>query len=231
MIVVDDKPDHDPVSDMVIVDAYLRWALEAVKGVIGQNGLEFILREGGLEHLITRPPSGEMIVSDFTFGDYAQLNAALLNHYQQPGKHMVQRIARESTQMAFSFQRNLFNMTTMTAAQVLPSSLQIKMGLSAMMAGFKTFSRRKAKEEYRGTIEDRGDHFLYIVETCHLCAGKQSESCICWMYETLIEEGARQSFGKFFDVVEIECRAKGAPACVFRVPKQPSEEGSNQSAR
>jgi predicted hydrocarbon binding protein len=33
----------------------------------------------------------------------------------------------------------------------------------------------------------------------------------------MIEEASRQVFGKFFDVNEVECRAMGAPACVFEV--------------
>ncbi len=117
----------------------------------------------------------------------------------------------------------------MIAAKLLPSGMQIKMGLSAMMAGLRTMNE-KVGQDFKGTIEDRGDKFVFIMETCPVCAGKHSESHICWLWEATIEEACRQVFGKFFDVVEVECRAKGAPACVFEVPKHPSEEGTNKSA-
>jgi predicted hydrocarbon binding protein len=231
MVSITDKPAHDPIADYHIADAYMRWALEAVKKVIGQDGLEFILRKAELERFIETPPSGEMIITDVTFGEYASFSAALINHFQHPGKNMVKRIGRESAQMAMTFQRTLFNMATIAAARTLPSSVQVKMGLSAMLAGFKTLYEEKAKQVFDGSIEDRDEHYALIMSTCPFCAGKQSESCIGWLWEAVIEESARQVWGKFFDVVEVECRARGDRAGVWLVPKQPSDEDVNISAR
>jgi predicted hydrocarbon binding protein len=230
VVEISSKPEYDPIAKMVIVDAYMRWGLEAVRKAIGQDGLEFVLRQAGLERMIDDPPSGEMIVTDVTFGDYANFNAALLNHFQRPGKSMVLRMGRESAQMAITFQRTLFNLATVIAAKMLPTQVQLKMGLSAMMAGYRTLSQEKAGQEFKGTIEDRGDQFAFILETCPLCAGKQANACIGWMMEATIEEACQQVFGKFFDVVETECRAKGDPAGVWLVPKQPGEEDANTSA-
>lgn len=230
-ITITDKAERDPVAEYSIVDAYMRWAMEAVKKLLGEEGLHFVLRNAGLERFITDPPSGEMEVGDVTFGDYAAFNAALLKHLQRPGKSMAMRIGRESAQMAMSFQRALFNVATLTAAKAVPSSVQIKMGLSALMAGFKRLSDQKAGQEFDGTIEEHDDHYDFIVKTCPFCVGKQSDHCIGWLMEATIEESARQAFGKFFDVVEVECKAKGAPAGVWRVPKEPSDESYNQSAR
>jgi len=228
---ITDKTTPDPTADYLIVDAYMRWAIEAVKKVIGEDGLKFILQKAGLERFIDDPPSGEMTVSDVTFHEYASFSAALINHFQRPGKNMVMRIGRESAQMAMAFQRALFNMATLTAAKAVPSSVQIKMGLSALLAGFKRLSDQKADQEFIGTIEERGEHYAFILQTCPFCAGKQSEGCVGWLLEATIEESARQAFGKFFDVVEVECKAKGDPAGVWLVPKEPSDESYNQSAR
>ncbi|MBZ0278625.1 MAG: 4-vinyl reductase [Anaerolineae bacterium] len=227
---ITDKTEHDPVADMLLVDAYMRWAMEAAKEVVGDQGMNVVLREAGLERFIGNYPGGELVVSgDVTFGDYTRLSSGLLTFFNRPGKSMVMRIGRESAKKAIDHQSGVFNLATVLAAKLLPSATQVKMGLSAMLAGFKVISE-KAGQEYKATIEDRGDKWAYIVETCHLCAGKHADSHICWMYEALIEEACRQVFGKFYDVVEVECRAMGAPACVFEVPKQPSEEGVNRSA-
>jgi predicted hydrocarbon binding protein len=231
MVHITDKSESDPVAAMGLVDAYMRWAMEAVKHVIGDAGLEYVLRQAGLERLIDNPPSGEMIVADITFADYASFNAALINHLQHPGKNMVKRIGRESAQMAITFQRALFNMATVAAAKLLPDSVQIKMGLTAIMAGYRTLNKQKTGREFEGEIEDRGDKFAFVVTTCPLCAGKQSDSCIGWLFEAAIEEAARQSFGKFFDTIEVECRAKGDPAGVWLVSKQATDESYNESAR
>ncbi|MBL8163934.1 MAG: 4-vinyl reductase [Anaerolineae bacterium] len=231
MVTITDKPEHDPIADYRIADAYMRWAMEAVKKVIGPDGLTFILQKAGLERFIENPPSGEMIVTNVTFGEYASFSAALVNHFQHPGKNMVKRVGRESAQMAVAFQRTLFNMATVIAAKTLPSSVQVKMGLSAMLAGFKTLYEEKAGQMFDGRIEERDEHYAVIFSTCPFCAGKQSESCIGWLWEAVIEEAARQAWGKFFDVVEVECRARGDAAGVWLVPKQPSDENVNISAR
>lgn len=224
MVMITDKPEHDPVMDMPLVDAYMRWAMESVKKVIGENGLNLILKEAGLERFVDSPPSGEMIVTTVTFGDYSKFNAALINHFQRPGKNMVMRIGRESAQTAVSFQRNLFNLGVLTAAKMLPDSVQIKMGLSALMAGFRTLTHEKSRQEFKASVEERGEHYAVIVETCALCAGKQSDSCIGWLWEAVVEESAEQTWGKFFDVTEVECRAKGNPAGVWLVSKKAGEE-------
>jgi predicted hydrocarbon binding protein len=231
MVTITDKPDHDPVADMHLLDAYLRWAMEAARKLVGQDGLNAVLREAKLERYIDEPPSGELIVTDVTFGDYASFNAAMLNHFQRSGKTLVKRAGQETARLAIAHQSGVYNLSTVIAAKLLPHSVKLKMGLSAMMAGFKTLNEQKARQEWRGTIEDRADCYAFIIETCPFCAGKQSQSCIGWLMEANLEEAARQVFGQFYDVVEIECRAKGDPAGVWLVPKEPSDETINQSAK
>jgi predicted hydrocarbon binding protein len=230
MVTITNKPEHDPVADMMIVDAYMRWAIEAARKIIGEDALESVLHDAKLDRFIDHPPSGEMIATDVTFGDYANFNAALLNQFQLYGKKVVKDVGQESAQMALTFQRSLFNMATVTAAKLFPTPVQLKVGLSAMMAGFRTLYKQRAGETFEGRVEDRGEHFAFVVETCPFCAGKQSESCIGWLWEAVIEESGRQTWGKFFDVVETECRAKGDPAGVWLIPKHPGDEAHNESA-
>ena len=45
------NPEHDPVMDLYIVDAYMLWALMAAEEVVGKNGLTVVLRQAGLEPL------------------------------------------------------------------------------------------------------------------------------------------------------------------------------------
>jgi predicted hydrocarbon binding protein len=230
MVQITDSPTHDPVADLKVVDAYMRWALEAAEEVVGKDGLAVVLRDAKLERLINNYPSNTLEVSGtITYGDYSALSAGILGFFGRPGKSMVMRMGRIAARKAIEHQSGTFSLATVLAAKLLPSAVQVKMGLSAMMSGLRALNEKNG-QEFIGTIEDRGDKFAFIMETCPVCAGKHSESHICWLYEATIEEACRQVFGKFFDVVEVECRAKGAKACVFEVPKQPSEEGSNKSA-
>lgn len=231
MVQITSKAQSDPIAEMLTLDAYMRWALEAAEEVVGKDGLNVVLREAGLERFINNYPPDHLDVGNkITYSDYASLSAGLLNFYGRPGKSMVLRVGRLSSRKGIEHQSGIFNLATVLAAKLLPASTQIKMGLSAMMSGFKTISE-KAGQDFKGSIEDRGEKFAFILETCPACAGKQSDHHICWLFEGLLEEGSRQVFGKFFDVVEVECRAMGAPACVFEVAKKPSEESENTSAR
>ncbi|MGQ9611568.1 hypothetical protein [Chloroflexus sp.] len=75
-----DRSDHDPVADLLLVDAYMRWALLAAEEVIGRNGLAVVLRQAGLSHLIGNyPPEQLKATTGLTFYHYASLNAGLIN--------------------------------------------------------------------------------------------------------------------------------------------------------
>jgi hypothetical protein len=46
---IENKPEHDPISDNAIVDAYMRWALMAAEEVAGKSGSAIVLKQSGLE--------------------------------------------------------------------------------------------------------------------------------------------------------------------------------------
>ncbi|HJW84556.1 MAG TPA: 4-vinyl reductase [Anaerolineae bacterium] len=78
-------------------------------------------------------------------------------------------------------------------------------------------------EDLRLRVEDRGDTFAYIAEDCPMCAGKQADMHICWIFNGTLQEGTRWLTGKEFEIEEVACRAMGTPACVWEVSKKPKE--------
>ena len=42
------KPTHDPVSDLKLPDAILRWALLSAEEVAGKAGMAVVMREAGI---------------------------------------------------------------------------------------------------------------------------------------------------------------------------------------
>ena len=116
---IKDKPEHDPVSDLYTVDAYLYWALTAAEEVVGKNGLTVILRQAGLEHLINNyPPNQLKMSSNLTFGDYAALSAGLLDFFGRAGKSMTLRIGRQSARYMVEQQGALFGTAAIMAADL-----------------------------------------------------------------------------------------------------------------
>jgi len=213
------KTQPDPVSDLPAGEAYMRWALMAAEEVVGKQGLSIILRENGLERFIDNyPPEHLRISKDINCGDYAKLCTGLLKFYGRAGKSVVIRIGRISSKLAIEKQGSLFNVAARTAMKLLPLETQIKTGLDNMQDGFRKLYKEGGSEIHLN-LEDRGDRWAYVAESCPLCAGKEADSHICWSWIGTLKESLMWLTGKDLEVEEVECRAMGAPACVWEVHK------------
>ncbi|MCB8943179.1 MAG: 4-vinyl reductase [Ardenticatenaceae bacterium] len=219
---IQNKADHDPVTDMYTVDAYLRWALMAAEEVVGEKGMHIVLREARLEKLVGNyPPNESKVIGNYTFADYANLCTALLTFFGRAGRSMTLRIGRKSAELAVEQQSATFGLGTLVkASRILPITQQLKAGLLMMQNGLKKLSQEVGQERLV-RLEDGGDVFRYIDETCPYCAGKTADSPICWVHNGVILQAAVWLTGKEFDVQETECRAMGAPACIWEVSKKP----------
>ncbi len=92
------------------------------------------------------------------------------------------------------------------------------MGLEAMQAGYRVLMPRM-----KLAVEDRGERWAYVAETCPMCAGKEANDRICWIFNGGLMEGTHWQTGKDFEIEEVECRANGGQACVWEVSKKPKE--------
>lgn len=212
---------HDPVADLYIVDAYMLWALMAAEEVVGKNGLTVILRQAGLDALIGNfPPNQLKITRMLTFGDYTGLSTGLLDFFGRAGKSMTLRIGRQTARYAVEYQGALFGTAALLASKVLPVATQIKMGLNATQLGFRKLSQSVGQDQ-RLRVEDRGGHFAYVAEDCPSCAGKHADAPICMIQTGGLHEALGWQIGKEFQIEEVECRAMGAPACVWLINKTP----------
>jgi predicted hydrocarbon binding protein len=216
------KSQHDPVTDMGLPNNYMRWALEAIEEVAGKPGLTIILREAGLATLQENLPPDDDEFGGLTMGHYANLNAAILNFFGRAAKSMTMRIGRVSSRHAIEKQAELFNIVALTALKVMPLNVQVKLGGGQMMDGFRKINAAHG-QQFGGRFEETDDAWLFIMETCTMCAGKVTEDPMCWLFTGSLSESLKWLTGKEFDIMETECRAAGAPACVWRVSKKPKE--------
>jgi predicted hydrocarbon binding protein len=213
------KSSHDPVADMGLPNSYMRWALEAIEEVAGKPGLTIILREAGLETLQENLPPDDDAFGSLTMGQYATLNAAILNFFGRAAKSMTMRIGRVSSRHAIEKQAELFNIVALMALKVMPLNVQVKLGGVQLQDGFRKMYAAH-DQQFIGRFEETDEAWFHIVETCTMCAGKVSEEPMCWLFTGTLSESLKWLTGKDFDVVETECRAAGAPACVWRISKK-----------
>jgi hypothetical protein len=204
----------------------MRWALLSAEEVVGKNGLTVVLRQAGLEHLIGNyPPNQLKATCNLTFGNYAALNAGLLNFFGRAAKSMTLRIGRQTSRHAIEHQGALFGTAALLASKMLPSGTQIKMGLSAIQLGLRRLSQA-AGQERRLALEDRGAAWAYIDEDCPMSAGYRSDEPMGYIQAGAIQEALRWQTGKEFPVEQVACRSMGAPASIWEIGKVPLVQGS-----
>ncbi len=217
-----DKSEGDAIAVMGMPNNYVRWALEAIEEVAGKNGLIIILREAGLETLGQSPPPDNDDFSGLTMRQYADLNAAILNFFGRAAKSMTVRIGRVSARRAIDQQAKMFNIAAMIGLKVMPLNMQHKLGWSQQQEGLRKVWAAHG-QKFIARLEEADDAWIYSLETCAQCAGKASDQPMCWLFGGALHESALWLTGKEFEIIETECRAMGAPACVWRIGKAPKE--------
>ena len=218
------KSTPDPIASFHLADAHMRWALQSAEEVVGVQGLKVVLRDANLAHLVNNYPPNELTFDGgYTFGDYANLSAELLNFFGRAGKSMTIRIGRLSVERSVEQQSAVFGLNTLVkASKLLPLKAQLKAGLTVMQGGLIKISKSMDNKRVM-RLEDRGDRIAYIDEGCSACAGKTADVHICGIFNGSISQALIWLTGKNFEVEEVECRAMGASACVWEVKKEPSD--------
>jgi hypothetical protein len=204
-----------PVSGLFYPNKIANIALKALEDVMGKNGVNAILNLANLQHLIDNyPPSN--LNREFDFAYFSAIWGALEEMYgPRGGRGLALRAGRAT------FAEGLRNFGALAGAgdlafKVLPLHTKIKIGLPAMARIFTQTS------DQHSTVEDKGDHFIYMIHKCPVCYGRHIEKPGCHIATGLIQEGLKWVSGGYdFRVVETKCIAIGNEACEFMIMKEP----------
>jgi len=197
-------------EDAVIINSLVRQALTSAQEVMGDNGLNAVLRTSGLERFVGNFPPNNLEPS-IQASRYAQLNQAIEDFYGRAGKGMLRRIGKASFQYAVREQAALLGVAGV-ALKVLPEKQRIKFILNGMVNALK-----KSNPQVEARVDESGDRLAYIESTCAICHSRHSDTPICYLYVGSIGEAVKWATGKEHDVVETHCLAKGDPYCRFEV--------------
>jgi len=219
-----DKTEHDPVTDLFVPDTWLRWMLLVAEETIGKLGLRVVLRIVNLEWLIGNYPPYEQPKPSkkFTFGDYAALNAGLLDFCGPQGESQLLVMGRVMIKHSVTEQGALYGIGTVNLPKFLSLPAQLKMGMEVILEAARRPSQ-SIGQEHRIFLEDRGEKLAYIVQDCVFCAGKESNRPMCMYLTGNLQEALRWLTGEQIHIEEVECRAMGAKACVWEIDLQLKE--------
>ncbi len=197
-------------EDAVIINSLVRQALTSAQEVMGDNGLNAVLRTTGLERFIGSFPPNNLEPS-IPAAQYAHLNQAIEEFYGRAGKGMLRRIGKASFQYGVREQSALLGVAGV-ALKVLPERQRIKFILNGMVDALK-----KSNAQVDAWVDESGDKLAYVEATCAICNNRHSEVPICHLYVGSISEAVLWATGKEHEVTETHCLAKGDPYCRFEV--------------
>lgn len=197
-------------EDAVIINSLVRQALTSAQEVMGDNGLNAVLRASGLERFIGNFPPNNLEPS-IQASQYAQFNQAIEEFYGRAGKGMLRRIGKASFQYGVKEQAALLGVAGV-ALKLLPERQRIKFILNGMVDALK-----KSNPQVNAWVDESGERLAYIESTCAICHSRHAETPICYLYVGSIAEAVQWATGKEHAVVETHCLAKGDPCCRFEV--------------
>ncbi len=197
-------------EDAVIVNALVRQALVAAQDVMGENGLDAVLRASGLERFVGNFPPDDLNPS-IQASQYARFNAAIEEFYGRGGRGMLRRIGKASFEYAVREQAALLGVAG-AALKLLPERQRVKFILNQMVSALK-----KTNPQVEAWVDDNGGRVAFIESTCAICHSRVSETPICHLYVGSIGEAVRWASGREHQITETHCLAKGDPYCRFEV--------------
>jgi hypothetical protein len=197
-------------EDAVIVNSLVRQALVSMQEVMGEHGLNAVLKSCGLERFIGNFPPNDLEAS-INASQYAQLNQAIEDFYGRGGKGMLRRIGKASFQYGVREQAALLGIAGV-ALKLLPEKQRIKFILNGTADALK-----KTNPEVDIWIDESGERFAYVESTCAICNGRHSDHPICYLYVGSLTEAVQWATGKEYEIIETHCIAKGDEYCRFEV--------------
>ncbi len=197
-------------EDAVIVNALVRQALVSAQEVMGENGLNAVLRSVGLARFIGNFPPNDTEPGIKTM-EYARFNEAIEAFYGRGGKGMLRRIGKASFQYGVREQGALMGVAG-AALRLMPHKQRIKFVLNAMVSALK-----KTNAQVDAWVEEEDNKIAYCESTCAICLGRHSSEPICHLYVGSVGEAVRWATDQEYSIIETHCIARGDKYCRFEI--------------
>ncbi|MBN2148581.1 MAG: 4-vinyl reductase [Anaerolineales bacterium] len=192
-----------------------RIILESLEEIIGRNGVIAILNQSDMRYLINNYPPNDLNLG-FRFEEVSNLQVALEKIYGvRGGRGLALRSGRATFKHGLREFGPLLGFTDL-AFRLLPLDEKLRAGAAIFADIFNKYS------DQRVVVEEEKDRFYWNIQLCPVCWQRKADVPVCHLAVGLLQEALYWvSGGKFFNVEEIECIAKGDAACRILIEKQP----------
>lgn len=201
--------------------------INALRLILGDNGVLTLLRDAGLYKKMTRPFSSQHKVI-ISYDEFAALNRSIQRIYGPQGLVIIaHQASRKSFVPAFKAIEEIARLQH-PAFQKLPLDKKVLYGLQIFGKVLEKFS-----DQDISLSEDPRSYVLEI-KNCVACWGQEATVPICY-YQTGLIRGALEwiTGGEDFPIHEENCAARDETTCRFRIRKQPytdEERGAGKTS-
>lgn len=194
-----------------------RILLRAMEEVLGGSGLKAVLNRAGLSNLIQDYPPGDLN-REVPFIDISHLVTALEEIY---GVREGQGLALRAGRACFKYGLHEFDRLDISSDKnfkLLPLNAKIRQGSKKFADIFNQYT------DQRVWVSEDDGRFFWHMQPCPLCWQRHTEYPACHLAVGVIQEALFWvSGGKFYNVEESLCIAKGDAICRIDVEKAPFE--------
>lgn len=192
-----------------------RIVLLAMEEILGQSGLNALLRSASLAEYIDPPSEQDLAIP---FKHIAALQTALEETYgARAGRGLALRVGRASFKYGLREFGPELGVTEM-AFRLLPLPAKLETGSRALA------DLLNKSLDQQVTLDRDQAHIIWNIENCPLCWGRRSDGPCCHLAVGLLQDACYWvSGGKTFLVEETRCIAHGDSACTIVMDQQPIE--------
>lgn len=203
-------------SGLHVPNRIARYMVSTLHDLMGENGLNAVLRHGGLpDYQTLLPPDNMLNVFDFAY--YSAICSAVAETYGPRGaKVFLIRAGRAGFLNGIQSFIDNYGASLEATGRLVPLSIKLPLFLRWIAKNYTETSDRIVK------VKDMGDHYLYINHRCPVCWGRKSVSPDCHItLGFLLEATSFISMGASFQIRQVSAIACGNASCDFIVPKHP----------
>lgn len=195
----------------------MRVFLETIESIVGPNGLKSILNYAHMQKYIDcLPPDNEELA--IPLEDLHNLLFSLYELFGTKGARTLQlRVGREIFHVGIK-KRPTIAKTLRVAARLLPETKRMRLILEKL-AEYDWKAFYSESDESPVELKEEKDCFLMIHKGRYESEEIISQTPVCGIFAGTIEVMVEWITGHNHNVQEIECRAMGHPADVFKIAK------------
>lgn len=192
-----------------------RSLLRGLEKQVGLEGLLAVLEGAGLSDLANNYPPADMELG-FPFDVVSALQGAVEDIFGiDAGRQLNREVGHLMIEGGLSDFGPMLGITDL-AERTLPVGMKLRLGLDTLAELFNRFGDQVVR------LSEDTHHYLWVIERCPVCWGRQSDAPCCQLAVGILEQGlAWATGGQAFRVDEIECIAAGGETCTLFVSKQP----------